>query len=896
MALAAGTRLGAYEITGLLGVGGMGEVYRARDTKLNRDVAIKILLPAVANDPDRLSRFTREAHVLASLNHPNIGHIHGIEDADGTRALVMELVEGPTLADRLDEGAIALDEALSIAGQIALALDAAHERGIIHRDLKPGNIKVRSDGAVKILDFGIAKATGPLGTNPSQSLSTTVTEMRTQTGMILGTPGYMSPEQASGRALDKRTDMWAFGCVLYEMLTGRQAFVGENASDTLAQILTRAPDWDALPADTPATIRRLLRRTMEKDPKRRLDSAAVAGLEIHDALSPPAGETDLPVPPRRSRALVSMAAVAGTAVITAAVAWVLLRPTSEAPEPPASRFSIVPTSASPLNVSGLDRNLALSPDGRYLVYRAGGSLLGGSPLIVRPIDQLDARPLPGISNAFGPFFSPDGRWIGFFDGGELKKMPIEGGPAITLCRINGRSLGAGWADDNTIVFATTDESSGLWRVSAEGGEPAALTTPSAVPQEGGHRFPSTLPDGRGVLFTISAGQVDDAQVAVFDLETAQTKTLIRGASDAEYVKTGHLIYAAAGALRAVRFDLATLTVLSDPVSVVDSVMMTANGAANYAISQTGTLAYVPAGASAVTTSPRSLVWVDRNGREEPIKAPPRPYGVPRLSPDGARVAVELLDQENDIWIWDFNREALTRLTFDAGFDVMPLWTPDSRRVIFASTRAGVPNLYAQAASGAGPVDRLATSERSQMATSSTPDGKNLFGFEDGRVIVVPLAAGGSPSAVARPLFNGGFPEASPDGRYLAYQSAESGRNEVYVRPLVEVDGGRWQVSSGGGTRPVWASSGRELFYLDESQRLTVVPVEMSGSTFTAGNPVRVLDTSFANPFPARWYDVSQDGQRFLMVKDNASASSSAPPSMVVVEHWFGELNARVPTN
>jgi len=346
----------------------------------------------------------------------------------------------------------------------------------------------------------------------------------------------------------------------------------------------------------------------------------------------------------------------------------------------------------------------------------------------------------------------------------------------------------------------------------------------------------------------------------------------------------------------VRFDLATLAVLSDPVSVVEGVMMTANGAANYAISQTGTLVYVPAGASAVTTSPRSLVWVDRNGREEPIKAPPRPYGVPRLSPDGARVAVELLDQENDIWIWDFDREALTRLTFDAGFDVMPLWTPDSRRVIFASTRAGAPNLYAQAADGAGPVDRLATSERSQMATSSTPDGTNLIGTEDGRVIVLPLATGGSPGAVARPLFNGGFPEVSPNGRYVAYQSAESGQNEVYVRPLVEVDAGRWQVSSGGGTRPVWASSSRELFYLDESQRLTAVPVEMSGSTFTAGKPVRVLDTSFANPFPARWYDVSQDGQRFLMVKDNAAGTPNAPPSMVVVEHWLGELKARVPTN
>ena len=382
-----------------------------------------------------------------------------------------------------------------------------------------------------------------------------------------------------------------------------------------------------------------------------------------------------------------------------------------------------------------------------------------------------------------------------------------------------------------------------------------------------------------------------AQVAALDLKTAQTKTLIRGGSDAQYLDSGHLVYAAGGALRAVRFDLARLEVLGEPVQVVDSVMMTSNGAANYAVSQRGTLLYVPGGAHAVTTSPRSLVWVDRQGHEQPIKAPPRPYGVARVSPDGARLAVELLDQENDIWIWDFGRETLTRLTADPGFDVMPLWTPDSRRVIFASTRAGVPNVYTQAADGSGTVDRLATSANSQMATSITSDGTNVIGFEGFRFMLLrlPGSLSGQPAAASQTLFGGFIPEFSPDGRYIAYQSGESGTAEVYVRPFPLADTGRVQVSTTGGTRPAWARNGRELFYLDASQKLTEVVVQTTGPTFIAGKPAKILDNEYANPFPARWYDVSTDGERFLMVKDNAAAEDVTPISMIVVEHWLEQL-------
>jgi serine/threonine-protein kinase len=658
-------------------------------------------------------------------------------------------------------------------------------------------------------------------------------------------------------------------------------------------VLNSDPDWTALPPKASPAIYTLLLRCLEKDSRRRLDSAADARLEIDDALAP-ATQADAPVRPSRVGATALLAiAAAGTlgALIAGFVTWRVMQHPREATGWPLARFAIVPSVAQPLNVSGLDRNLALSPDGLRLVYRAGGSLIGGSPLLVRAIDDVDAQPVPGVSDAFGPFFSRDSRWIGFFERGELKKVSIAGGPPITLCRISGRSLGASWGDDNMIVYATTDRTTGLWRVSADGGAATALTNVDAAEPGRDHWFPSVLPRNRGVLFTIAAERKgDSAQVAVLDLTTAQRKILIRGGSDAQYLDSGHLVYAAGGALHAVEFDLARLEVRGEPVRVVDSVVMTSNGAANYAVSQRGTLAYVPGGAYAVTTSPRSLVWVDRQGHEQPINAPPRPYGVPRVSPDGARLAVELEDQENDIWIWDFARETLTPLTADPGFDVMPLWTPDSRRIIFASTRAGVPNVYTQPADGTGPVERLATSANTQMPTSITSDGMNVIGSEGSRVMLLrlPGSLSGQPAATSQTFFGGFIPEFSPDGRYIAYQSNESGTNEIYVRPFPQVDTGRWQVSTAGGTRPAWARNGRELFYLDAAQKLTAVVVQTT-PMFIAAKPAKILDTKYANPFPARWYDVSTNGERFLMIKDSPAAEHQTPISMIVVEHWFEQL-------
>ena len=910
--LAAGLRVGPYEIVAPLGAGAMGEVYCARDTKLNRIVALKVLPERFALDPDRSARFAREAHLLATLNHPNIATIYGLEESNGAQTLVLELVDGPTLADRIALGPIPLEEALPIARQMAEAMEAAHEKGIIHRDLKPANIKIARNGVVKVLDFGLAKVwDGAPQSDLSASPKLTATDLGERA--VLGTPAYMSPEQARGQSLDRRTDIWSFGCVLYEMLTGRAPFAGDTISDTLAAILEREPDETMLPADTPAPIRRLLRRCLEKDRKRRLDSASDARLEIEDAFAFPADETlaNAAMPSRRVTPA-AIAALAGVMVITALVAWILLRPAPTVPMLPA-RFVIAPAPGLPLNVSSLDRDLALSPDGRHLVYRAGGSNTAGSPLMVRAIDRLDAQPVADVGGAYAPFFSPDNRWIGFFENGDLKKVSIAGGPAITLCQFSGRPLGASWGDDNTITFATNAPRTGLWRVSAEGGEPTILPVADPASREDIYSFPSVLPLGRGVLFTISTASQADRSVAVLDLKTRKRKTLIRGGGDAQYVETGHLIFAAAGALRAVRFDPVRLEVLSDPVTVLDRVLIKATGAANYAVSRAGTLVYIGAGVSEMT-APRAMLWVDRKGHEEPTGAPPRAYGTPRLSPDGTRVAAEIYDGSTDVWIWDFARETLRRLTFDSSGNGMSVWTPDGRQIIFQSRRTGMSSVYKQAADGSGTVDPLSTSETPQWATSITPDGNWIAAFDllpravFSNVIFLPVTRAvvrpsstpppGVSQSPVKPLaetrFRGDMADFSPNGRFIAYQSDESGRYEVYVRPFPRVDNGRWQVSTAGGTRPAWSRNGRELFYLDASNAFTAVPVNTSGPTISIGIPATVFDAKYAEPNPARHYDVSADGQRFLMLKAIATGDPNATPvSIVLVEHWFEELKQRV---
>jgi serine/threonine-protein kinase len=900
VALTPGTRLGPYEIAVQIGVGGMGEVYRATDTNLKRAVAIKVLPASVAADAERLARLLREAEVLASLNHPNIAAIYGLERSGATTALVMELVEGPTLADRIARGAIPLDEALPIAKQIAEALDTAHEQGIIHRDLKPANIKVRPDGAVKVLDFGLAKVLEPVGTAlPNVSQSPTITPpAMTEAGMILGTAAYMSPEQAKGRVVEKRADVWAFGCVLFEMLTGRRAFAGEDVSETLAFIITKEPDWVRLPVTTPPAIHRLLRRCLEKDPKERLRDIADARIEIRDAMSSPAAEhAGVRVEtrsPRWHRLRMVAGAVLATGVLIGAAVW---RAMSPAPSH-VSRLTMTSSGAAALTISGVGRDLALTPNGKHVVYVGDN----GTQLFVRALDALE--PVAITRGAVsGPFVSPDGQWVGFFDDNNLKKVAITGGPAITIALANGDHRGATWAPDNTIIFATGSTGT-LRRVSASGGMSEVLADPAQG--EANHAWPEILPGGGAVLFTITSqtGGLDAAQVAVRDLRTGTQQILFRGGSHAHYVASGHLLYFAAGTLRAVPFDLRRLETHGTAVPVVSGLATTAAG--DFAVSMDGTLVYVQAPADLAERSARTLVWVDRRGKEEPIPAPPRTYTYPRLSPDGTRVALDIRDQQNDVWIWDLRRATLTRLSIEPGLDQSPVWTPDSRRLIFSSNRAGQLNLWWQAADGTGPAERLTTSSITQNPTGSAPDGTAVVFYENtltmGGRDLMRLALDGTRKVT--PLVQTKFDEqnggVSPDGRWLAYQSDSSGRFEIYVRPFPNVSAGQWLVSTAGGRQPLWARSGKELFYVGPDSLLMRVSVEARGATWNAGTPIQLFEGrsfffNIGNATFGRTYDVSPDGQRFLMIKAIGADPATAPPNIIVVQHWVDELKGLVPT-
>jgi eukaryotic-like serine/threonine-protein kinase len=915
--LEAGRRLGPYEIVAPLGAGGMGEVYRARDSRLNRDVAVKILLPAVADDPERLARFRREAQVLASLNHHNIAHIHGIEDTGGHWALIMELADGPTLADRLERGAVALDETLEIARQMAEALEAAHERGIIHRDLKPANVKVLPDGTVKVLDFGLAKAVeqGTAGTVPGLPGNFADSPTMSVPGAILGTAAYMSPEQAKGKTVDKRADLWSFGCVLYEMLGGRRPFEGGTVSEVLAKIIEREPDWNALPRNTPSSIRTLLRRCLEKDPRRRLDSAAVARLEIDEALTPSAAIE--PAPPHaqervRVAGLSAWALIAvALAALTGAVTTRIVTHWSAASTGGVTRFAITLSPAQPLSFSINDRDLALSPDGTRIVYTAGDQ----SQLFVRAFDQLEPAALAGIVNARAPFLSPDGRWIGFFDEldegvttgpvvrrGALRKVPIDGGPSVLICRITGASRGASWGPDDSIVFATSDRSTGLLRVPAGGGEPTVLTKPDGA--EGDHYFPLVLPGGRAVLFTVAAGTVEERQVAVLDLKTGQRTTLLRSGSQPEYLDTGHLIYTDSSTLSStlwvVGFDLRTLSVRGDPVPLGEQVLTL--GAADFAVSRSGTLVYVPVRAN----QPRSLVWLNRKGVEEPIAAPPRGYVRARLSPDETRIALQIQEKSFDVWTWDIRSAKLTRLTFGSPGGFGPTWTPDGRQIIFGSPREGPnrANLFRRSADGGGVEERLTTSNRAQRTNAVSPDGRRLV-FEELTpsagydLMLLSLDKSLKVEALLQTAFDERNAAISPDGRWMAYESNESGQSEIYVRPFPNVDDARYQISNSGGRAPVWANDGHELVFVNRSSVMSVA-IQMT-PTFSAGNAIRlfeahsiILDGRFGGAGTVRTYDVSRDGQRFLMVKDNAvSGERAAPPAMIVVQNWLEELKRRL---
>ena len=904
--LQSGERVGSYEIRGFLAAGAMGDVYRAHDLQLRRDVALKLLPVSFTADPDRVARFEREARLLAALNHPHIAAIYGFEQRTDvvsgfsrtTQALVLELVEGPTLAERVAKGALPIKEALEIARQIAEALEAAHEKGIIHRDLKPANIKVTADGTVKVLDFGLAKALAADGSGAGALQSPAVTVEGTREGVIVGTPAYMSPEQARGQAIVKRTDIWAFGCVLYEMLTARPAFPGDTLSDTISAVLDREPDWRVLPAGIPPVIRKLLRRCLAKERKERLPDIAIARMEISEVLAAPGPTMDtqpVSVPPMHlwQRPAPLVAAVLVAAVATGFAVWALTRP---APPPQVVRFTITPSGTTAFTSGGGNGSpLAISPDGRRLAYRG----LGGQQIFVRALDEfqttalLEPTALRGASSgADGLFFSPDGQWIGFFDGGTIKKVAVTGGRPVMVTPISGANTGASWNGDDTIIFATSDPTSGLLRATAAGGEPEVLTTPRPTQMEHDHWWPEALPGGQAILFTItSSAAPDNWQIAVLDLTTHEQKILVRGGHHARYVASGHLVYGVAGTMRAVAFDLNRLEVVGAPAPVLGRVNTSGNGGIQMSISRDGTLVYAPGGLQAAT---KTLAWIDRQGREESLNAPPQNYTYPRLSPDGTRVALDVGGgiAGRDIWIWDLARETLTRLTFDPQPDTHPVWTPDGKRMVFSSMRQGPRNLFWQAADGSGAVERLTESPNEHFATAFSPDAKQLVLREETATSgadVMALALDGT--RTIRPLvtttFNELNGEVSPDGRWLAYDSNESGRAEIYVRPFPDVDRGRWQVSTGGGAWPLWARSGKELFYMELSGAVMSVAVD-GGSTFRVGNPTRLFEGG--TTAPGRTYDVSADGQRFLVIKEGGRADGTA----IVVQNWGEELKRLVP--
>ena len=910
MALASGTRLGPYAISALIGEGGMGKVWRAHHTALKRDDALKVLPDEFAADPVRLARFQREAQVLASLNHPNIAHVYGLEQADDVQALVMELVEGPTLADRIAQGPIPVDEALPIARQIAEALEAAHEQNIIHRDLKPANIKLRPDGTVKVLDFGLAKALEPISpVNVNATASPTVTSpaLMTGVGVLLGTAAYMSPEQARGKPVDKRSDIWAFGCVLYEMLTGKRCFDGDDVADTLAFVLTKDPDWSAIPASTPPSICSLLRRCLDKDRRRRIGDVAAALFAIDEAGALDAAGTRgassitaRPIPLWRRLATYSAPAMIATVAIVGGAMWFTMRP---AP-PGISRFVITTTPATALTIGGVDRDVAITPDGSRVIYVGNN----GRELFVRSLDALE--PVSLFKGApHGPFVSPDGQWVGFFDGlTVLKKVAITGGPPVTVATIDGNYPGgATWAPDDTIVFATNSTTTGLQQVSAAGGPTTIVTRPDRAGGEVDHLWPESLPGGRMVLFTIMpvSGGVDGAQVAVLDRQTGTQTVVVRGGSHAHYVRSGHLVYAAANTLRAVGFDLVTLRAQGTPRPVVPDVVTTTGtlgGGVDSVVAADGTLVYVHGVGVSAGGGPRTLVWVDRQGRETPIAAPPRSYVYPRVSPDGSRFVLYAVDQEIDLWVWNMARLTLTRLTFTPSIDIYPVWTPDGSRLLFASERDGARNLFGQAADGTGAVERLTRSPNQQNATSVTPDGTRLVFTETALTTgedVMQVEVTGARSVT--PLVGSPFAErngiVSPDGRWLAYEANDSGQFEIYVRPYPAVSSGRWQVSTGGGTRPLWSRTGQELFFLSEAGAILRVGLE-GGESWAATTPLATVKEGYMTGlgfYPGRTYDISPDGQRFLVLKPTNEPNAS-PPQLVVVQHFDEELKRLVPVN
>ena len=900
-----GKKLGSYEITAKLGEGGMGEVFRATDSRLKRDVAIKVLPAAFTEDKERLARFEREAQLLAQLNHANIAQIYGLETSGATHALVMELVPGPTLAERLEAGPLSLAEGLSFALQIAQALEEAHEKGIVHRDLKPQNVKAPSEGKAKVLDFGLAKAmdatsgaasAAELARSPTIMNSPTLTAVHgTQLGVILGTAAYMAPEQARGSAVDKRADIWAFGVVFYEMLTGASLFAAETVSDTLAGVLRAEIDLAKLPETTPPAIRQLLRRCLERNPKNRLHDIADARIVLEEVL---AGKSDAPpaaaaVAAGRSRpAWWSVAAVAGALALGWTGGQWLSR--SRALPGPEMRFSL----ALPGDWKYADADvplLAISPDGRRRAVTAVNA--GGThAILVGEVDKIEWRVLAGTGSAQAPFFSPDGSWIGYFGDGRLRRIPFDGGPFQDLAKVGNQVRGGTWLPDGTIVYSP-DAGEALWRIGEDGGEPQPLTQLRGEREERTHRWPDRLPGGKAVLFTVDNRKTtefyDDADIEAVTVATGERKTVLRGSSAARYLEPGILVFARGGALFATRFDPATLEIQGSPAPVMQEVATNiASGAVQFDLSASGALLWAPGGASLAGSLP---VWIDRQGARSAPLSPVATNNQLALSPDGKRLAlIERDSPKSDLWILDLERGSRSRLTFD-GDIADPTWTADGRRIAYDRTGGagqGGADIYWKAADGSGEAELLVSGPELTFPGSFSPDGRYLAfdraapGTSNGDVWIQSLDSAREQQAVVATEaqeFNGRF---SPDGRWIAYLASADGRTELFVRPF-PTGAGKWQVSTAGAIEQNWSADGTELFFRNAGTLFRVaVGKPGAGGAFVASSPERVA-SGFRPGDNVRTYSPAPDGKRFAALPGYETAETTVQVNLAL--HWDREV-------
>ena len=879
MSIEAGHQLAHYEILELIGKGGMGEVYRARDGRLGRDVAIKVLPDEFAQDAERLRRFQREAKVLASLNHPNIAAIYGLEQSEGTHYLVLELVPGETLAQRIARGPIPVEEALQIGAKITEALEAAHEQIIVHRDLKPANVKLTAEDNIKVLDFGIAKAFAQETPDSDSSMSPTLTRDATRAGVIMGTAAYMSPEQAKGKKVDARTDIFAFGAVLYEMLTGRKAFPGEDVSEMLAAVIKSEPDWNALPSQLDARILNLLRRCLRKDRKNRRQSIGDVRVEIQEILDEP-DSTSVGQPVAVSPASRAREGLAWGLLVVALVTGIALWPTRPGPAPPrVTRFALALQEDHQL---GGRRALRISPDGRHIAYASRPSSGGTSQVYVRPIDQLVATALAGTDGAQFPFFSPDGQWVGFFAQGELKKVPLNGGTPLTLCKAD--SLTSAHWDMSSIVFSSGNR---LLRVSSDGGAPEAIASYENATLLSS---PEILPGGNAVLYNTWPA----LNIVVESLDTGEQQILTAGNAP-HYLPTGYLVFARGSSLLTARFDLDRLELVSSPVPVLEGVR-SAGGRTQFQISSEGTLLYVQGRES--TPDAGKVVLVNREGAEQTITGALRDYRSPRVSPDGERFAVDIAGVPSNLWIIERVRGTLTRLTF-GDLDVRPLWSPDGNQVVFASGRAGAIQIFSKPADGSGTTTQLTTGTH-RVPTSLSSDGKTLVfrqNSEETGLDIGTVRLGVDQNAEPEMLLETPFHEhtgmLSPDDRWLAYVSDDSGREEVYVTPFPG-PGGRQPISTEGGAEPAWSRDGRELYYRNGEALMAVTittePVLAPGKpTLLFTGPYRSGVDRIGNP--GSNYDVTPDG-RFVMIREEESSKAT---QIQIVLNWFEELDRLVPT-